>query len=82
MDSAQGHPGERGAILCLAMKRIFSISSQPARLAIEFKGPAEKALFLQDRKTQSAVLHQLLIIGEAVKRTSPEFRSANPNVFQ
>ena len=39
-----------------------------ARLAIEFKGPAEKAEFLEDAKTQSATLHQLLIIGEAVKK--------------
>lgn len=37
-----------------------------ARLAIEFKGEAEKAEFLTDLKTQSAVLHQLLIIGESV----------------
>ena len=51
-----------------------------ARLAIEFKGPAEKAAFLEDRKTQSAILHQLLIIGEAVKRMSPEFRAAHPEV--
>ena len=51
-----------------------------ARLAIEFKGPAEKAEFLEDAKTQSAVLHQLLIIGEAVKRMSPEFRAAHPEV--
>ena len=51
-----------------------------ARLAIEFKGPAEKAEFLEDAKTQSAVLHQLLIIGEAVKRMSPEFRTAHPEV--
>lgn len=51
-----------------------------ARLAIEFKGPAEKDEFLQDAKTQSAVLHQLLIIGEAVKRISPEFRAAHPEV--
>jgi uncharacterized protein with HEPN domain len=49
-----------------------------ARLAIEFKGPADKTQFLQDAKTQSAVLHQLLIIGEAVKRISPEFRVAHP----
>jgi uncharacterized protein with HEPN domain len=28
----------------------------------------------------SAVLHQLLIIGEAVKRISPEFRVAHPEV--
>ena len=51
-----------------------------ARLIIEFKGPAEKKEFLQDAKTQSAVLHQLLIIGEAVKRISPEFRTAHPEV--
>ena len=51
-----------------------------ARLAIEFRGPAERAEFLEDAKTQSAVLHQLLIIGEAVKRISPEFRVAHPEV--
>lgn len=51
-----------------------------ARLAIEFKGPADKAAFLNDVKTQSAVLHQLLVIGEAVKRLSLEFREAHPEV--
>jgi uncharacterized protein with HEPN domain len=51
-----------------------------ARLAIEFKGSADKAAFLADAKTQSAVLHQLLVIGEAVKRLSPEFRAAHPEV--
>ena len=50
------------------------------RLAIEFKGPADKPEFLEDSKTQSAVLHQLLIIGEAVKRISPDFRAAHPQV--
>ena len=51
-----------------------------ARLAIEFKGSADKAAFLADAKTQSAVLHQLLVVGEAVKRLSPEFRAAHPGV--
>ena len=51
-----------------------------ARLTIQFKGPAAKAEFLEDAKTQSAILHQLLIIGEAVKRISPEFREAHPEV--
>jgi len=46
-----------------------------ARLAVEFKGTADKDAFLADAKTQSAVLHQLLVIGEAVKRLSPEFRA-------
>ncbi len=51
-----------------------------ARLAIEFRGSADKADFLSDTKTQSAVLHQLLIIGEAVKRLSLQFRAAHPEV--
>jgi len=51
-----------------------------ARLAIEFKGSADRSGFLADAKTQAAVLHQLLVIGEAVKRLSPEFRAAHPEV--
>jgi uncharacterized protein with HEPN domain len=31
-------------------------------------------------KTQSAVLHQLLVLGEAVKRLSGDFRDAHPEV--
>lgn len=45
-----------------------------ARLAVEFMGSLDKAAFLTDLKTQSAVLHQLLILGEATKRLSTEFR--------
>lgn len=33
--------------------------------------------FLEDEKTRSAVLHELLVIGEAAKRLSGAFRSAN-----
>jgi uncharacterized protein with HEPN domain len=51
-----------------------------ARLTIEFIGSADKTEFLEDAKTQSAVLHQLLIVGEAVKRISPEFRTGHPEV--
>ena len=51
-----------------------------ARLAIEFMGTTEKIAFLTDAKTRSAVLHQLLVIGEAVKRLSPEFRAAYTHV--
>ena len=49
-------------------------------LAIEFKGAASKEEFVADLKTQSAVIHQLLVIGEAVKRLSPEFRAAHPEI--
>ncbi len=40
----------------------------------------DKTAFLQDDKTESAILYQLLIIGEAVKRLSPELRQQNPEI--
>ncbi len=51
-----------------------------ARLAEEFKGNLTEPAFLEDAKTQSAILHQLLIIGEAVKRLSIEFRTKHPEI--
>lgn len=51
-----------------------------ARLAVEFKGTLDKLAFLEDLKTQSAILHQLLLLGEAVKRLSEEFRTQYPEV--
>ncbi len=46
-----------------------------ARLAVEFKQGMDKDEFLKDIKTQSAVLHQLMVMGEAVKRLSMEYRN-------
>jgi uncharacterized protein with HEPN domain len=40
----------------------------------------DKAAFLADPKTQSAVLHQLLLLGEAVRRLSEAFRAAHPDI--
>lgn len=51
-----------------------------ARLVIEFRGGIGKPAFLTDRKTQSAILHQLLVIGEATKRLSEPFRARHPNL--
>lgn len=51
-----------------------------------FLGGIERADFLDEeaedevRKTRSAVIHQLLVIGEATKRLSEGFRIANPQV--
>ena len=36
--------------------------------------------FSADEKTKSAVLHELLVVGEASKRLSQAFRDANPGV--
>ena len=51
-----------------------------ARLAVEFWGGLDRGAFSKDLKTQSAVLHQLLLLGEAVKRLSEEFRARHPEI--
>lgn len=51
-----------------------------AELVLEFRAGMDKATFLRDAKTQSAILHQLMVMGEAVKRLSGEFRAGHPQV--
>ncbi|NJM74866.1 MAG: DUF86 domain-containing protein [Acaryochloridaceae cyanobacterium RU_4_10] len=45
---------------------------------IQFQQGVSKAEFMEDDKTQSAIVFQLMIIGEAVKRLSQEFRALHP----
>ena len=51
-----------------------------ARLILQFKQGIDEATFLADAKTQSAILHQFMVIGEAVKRLSPTLRDSHPSV--
>lgn len=51
-----------------------------ARLVVEFRGGDDKRSFLDDPKTQSAVLHQLLVLGEAAKRVSEAWRARHPEI--
>ena len=51
-----------------------------ARLALQFKGDATRQEFLDDAKTQSAVLHQLLLLGEGAKRLTEQFRDDHPEM--
>jgi len=44
--------------------------AQTARRVVEFSQGMDKAAFEIDYKTQSAVMHQLMVMGEAVKRHS------------
>jgi len=51
-----------------------------ARMVLGFVQGLEKDVFLGDLKTKSAVLYQLLVIGEAVKRLSFEFRDRHGEI--
>ena len=51
-----------------------------ARKALQFKEGLDEEAFLEDEKTQVAVIYELLIIGEATKRLSAELRGKYPNV--
>ena len=50
------------------------------RLILEFTAGLDRSSFVADPKTRSAVIHQLLVIGEAVKRLSPHLRDDHPEV--
>ena len=51
-----------------------------SRLIIEFKRDLDRAALYDGEKTQSAILHQLMVLVEAAKRLSASFRSAHPDV--
>jgi len=54
--------------------------AKAARLALEFARGLDQDAFLEDLKTQSAVSHQLMVLGEAVKRLSDEFCRKHPEI--
>jgi uncharacterized protein with HEPN domain len=51
-----------------------------ARRVLSFVQDTSRETFLIDPKTQSAVIHQVLILGEACKRLTPAFRDAHGDV--
>lgn len=51
------------------------------RLALQFvEGVTDVHAFVADAKTRAAVLHQLLVMGEAVKRLPDSFRAQHPTI--
>ncbi len=53
---------------------------QAAQKVLRYKQRLDKAAFMEDDKTQSAIVFQLLILGEAVKRLSQDFRTQHPDI--
>ena len=51
-----------------------------ANLILEFIDGFNKETFIDDWKTRSAVLYQLTVVGEAVKRLSKEFRAKHIHI--
>jgi uncharacterized protein with HEPN domain len=51
-----------------------------ARSVQDFVAGMSKQQFLDDFKTQCAVLQQIIVLGEASKRLSPEFRAAHNQI--
>jgi uncharacterized protein with HEPN domain len=49
-------------------------------LARQFINGLDLEAFLTDEKSQAAVLHEITIVGEAVKRLSNDFREAQPDI--
>lgn len=54
--------------------------AKAARLVSDFTQGMHQAEFQIDLKTQSAVLYQIAILGEAVKRLSQNFRNQYPQI--
>ena len=51
-----------------------------ARSILQFRGQMNFEQFRTDKKTQSALIHQFLVIGEVAKLLSDEFRKSNSNI--
>ena len=51
-----------------------------AQKIMQFKQGLDRETFLVDEKSQSAIVFQLLIIGEATKRLSMPLRQHHPNI--
>ena len=67
----------------LALSRGEAVLASNGALAVgtgDRTGRSPRDKFLEDKKTRSAVIHQIMVIGEAVKRLSREFRGENAGI--
>lgn len=54
--------------------------AKAAQLILEFAQGLEKTELAANLEKQSAILYQIVVIGEAVKRLSTDFRNQHPEV--
>ncbi|HEY7802683.1 MAG TPA: HepT-like ribonuclease domain-containing protein [Dehalococcoidia bacterium] len=50
-----------------------------ARAIVDFASDMDRESLAHDRRTWSAILREITVIGEATKRLSAEFRAAHPD---
>lgn len=51
-----------------------------AQRILDFTSDMDEEIFANDLKTQAAVLYQISILGEAIKRVSSEFKRQYPKI--
>lgn len=54
--------------------------AKAAQLILQFAEGLDRSTLANNVEKQSAILYQVIVIGEAVKRLSVEFRQQNPKV--
>ncbi|GBF80353.1 HepT-like ribonuclease domain-containing protein [Aphanothece sacrum] len=51
-----------------------------AQRILEFTSGMDEKMFANDLKTQAAVLYEISVLGEAMRRISPEFQQQYPEI--
>jgi uncharacterized protein with HEPN domain len=59
---------------------LLNVIRRAAQAIAEHVGDYDRITFEADRKSLSAVLYEIVVVGEGVKRLSAEFRLAHPQV--
>ena len=49
-------------------------------MALEYAGDVDEASFMASNLRQDAILRQLIIVGEAARRVSDQFRASHPDI--
>jgi uncharacterized protein with HEPN domain len=59
---------------------LLRVIKKAAEALVEHVRGYDQITFEAERKTQSAVLYEIVVVGEGVKRLSAEFRASHPEI--